>query len=65
MVDRRLLAPATGLPALVTGKIKFCKSIPNGVKRVKSIKPTTLNFCQSPRLFTFRECYHSCEPSAF
>ena len=40
MVDRRL-------PALMTGE-NFCKSIPNGLKRVKSTIPTMPNFFQSP-----------------
>ena len=45
MVDCQHRRPGCWHWSLV--KIKFCKSIPNGLKCVKSIKPTTPNFCRS------------------
>ena len=34
--------------AILRGKKIFCKSIPNGLKRVKNTKSAKLNFCRSP-----------------
>ena len=46
MVERRHRRPDCRQWWLV--KIKFCKSIPNGLKRVKNTKSATPNFCRSP-----------------